>query len=478
MATKLGSSPILRLGTWGVGIVLAFMFVSWLLNDDELPQGDVTKQQSTSAQSLKDAEAAENEKGALANDVKQLFARFDQVNKQNQDLAEQLQKFGKGLSGQSNVTTTQQLTADDIEALITKEVNRRMAAQSSSPELLEGSTSMNVGQSTEDALSAFESGGGAGVGLSGYVVGGNSKATKDDETVEWLLPQDAPVEGGKTVFDGFFDKASEQLDFASDGTLNGGGNKKKTSIQYATIDKDAILYKAMVLNDLIGVVASGDTVQAPFKFKLEVSQENLATSGLYMPHVAMMRLSGYSRGEWATGCVEGIVTGATFVFEDGTISEISTGEDGKEGGNGNQIGYLSDIHGSPCIKGKKYSDLMEYAGVSGGLTALAAAGDALASAQYSVQKSPDNVMQTFDGSLLSNAVGQGASQGINSINQVIATRYANVRDLVVAPAGQYVVMLSQQINIDYNPEGRKILNENFEEELEAYRANKQSVVNP
>lgn len=477
MATKIGSSPILRLGTWGIGIVLAFMFFSWVLNDDELNQAEEKPKPANSTLSKKDAELVEKEKSVIANDVKQLFARFDQVSKQNIELKQQLEKFGKASTGQNSESAGQQLTADDIEALITREVNRRLAAQQSGTEVLEGSTSMNVGQSTEDALSEFESGG-AGVGLGGYVVGGGKNPLKDDEKIEWVLPQDVAVEGGKTVFDGFFNKASEQLDFASDGTLNGGGNKKKTSIQYATIDKDAILYNAMVLNDLIGVVASGDTVQAPFKFKLEVSQENLATSGLYMPHVAMMRLSGYSRGEWATGCVEGIVTGATFVFEDGTISEISAGEEGKDGGNGNQIGYLSDIYGSPCIKGKKYSDLMEYAGISGGLTALAAAGDALASAQYSVQKSPDNVLQTFDGSLLSNAVGQGASQGINSINQVIATRYANVRDLVVAPAGQYVVMLSQQINIDYNPEGRKILNENFEEQLEAYHANKQSVVNP
>jgi integrating conjugative element protein (TIGR03752 family) len=477
MATKIGSSPILRLGTWVLGIVMVFVGFSWLGSDVEIAE-DVNTTQSTKdpKQVKKDAEESVKREGALANDVKQLFARFEQVKQQNAEITEKLKLAGSSGDAPGNVAVSQQFSAEDIEAIVEREVNRRLAEQSGTGKSNAGTTNMNVGKTTDEALLDFESKSGAGVGLDGYVVGATS-ADAVDEKVEWLFPQDTPADDGKTVFDGFFDKASEQLDFSSDATAE-GRNKKESLIQYATIDKDAILYKATVLNDLIGVVASGDTVQAPFKFKLELSQENLATSGLYMPHIAMMRLSGYSRGEWATGCVEGIITGATFVFEDGTISEISTGGSGDSKGSGNQIGYLSDLHGSPCIKGKKYSDLMEYAGISGGLSALAAAGDALASAQYSVQKNADNVMQTFDGSLLSNAVGQGSSQGINTINQVIATRYANVRDLVVAPAGQYVVMMSQQINIDYDPAGRKLLNDNFEQELEAYHAKKHNAVSP
>lgn len=65
--------------------------------------------------------------------------------------------------------------------------------------------------------------------------------------------------------------------------------------------------------------------------------------------------------------------------------------------------------------------------------------------------------------------------GINAINQVVAQRYANVRDIVVAPAGEYVLNMTKQLNIDYDPNGRKLINDDFDSELEAYREDQRIV---
>ncbi len=479
MSTKLQTAPALKLASVALIVVGAIAAVSWLGSDSSEEIGKTTESTGSTTQQpdKKAIKAEEAAKSQQADDIRQLYARFQEVQNQNQASSELLKKIQEQLDAAKGVG----LDPAQLATMVQKEIDKHLAGAAS--------TSMEVGVDTDSALNGVPaqtpvaqpdaSGNGAGVSLKGYdqyVVNNDPSAAPAEEKIEWVLPQDGPAEG--TAVGEFLDKTvgANTLDFSTGGEpkKNGAGqsqDSKKQLIEYATIDKDAILYNAMVLNDLIGVVATGDTVQNPFQFKLELSAENLATSGIYLPDVAMMRMSGIVRGEWVTGCVEAKITGATFVFNDGHISQISVGNVGKDvGGGGSYLGYLTTIHGSPCIKGKKYSNLAEFASITGGLSALAAAGDAVASAQYSVTKDATNVLQTFDGNLASNAAGQGIAEGMNSVNQVIAARYANVRDLVVAPSGQYVVMLSKQLNIDYDPKGRRLLNENFENDLEKYHA--------
>ncbi len=476
MSTKLQTSPVLKLASVVMIVLGAIGFVSWLGTDSPEEVGQTTT--AVTQPTKKEIKADEAAKSQQADDIRQLYARFQEVQNQNQASSELLQQIQKQLEDGKRGG----LDPANLSAMVQQEIDKHLNDAAS--------TSMEVGTQTDDALGDLQfnstatttvpaqprkDAGDAGVTLDGYVVNNGSSLPSSDEKIEWVLPQNAPAEG--SGLDSFFEKATAPLNFGNgeSTTKNSGSDAQgeKKLIEYATIDKDAILYNAMVLNDLIGVVATGDTVQNPFQFKLELSSENLATSGVYLPDVAMMRMSGIVRGEWVTGCVEAKITGATFVFNDGTISQLSIGDVGKDvGGGGSYLGYLTTIHGSPCIKGKKYSNLAEFASITGGLGALAAAGDAVASAQYSVTKDATNVLQAFDGKLASNAAGQGLAEGANSVNQVIAARYANVRDLVVAPSGQYVVMLSKQLNIDYDPKGRKLLNENFESDLEEYHAQK------
>lgn len=499
MATQLSSSPVLKLLSYAAVIGGVVLGVSWLMSSGSEELGSSSKSENATSNQLsrKDARVIENQKSQQADDIKQLFARYELLENEKKNSDDVLRKVAQALeeikSGQS---------PDAIAVAVKAEIDRHLSE-------VDGSTSMVVSKDLDTAISEdtgsslqstvqqeertdpVKSGnvGSAGFSLDGYVVNSERNETlgTDEEAVQWVLPADVVQsesgEGGQG-FDGLLDKTKNALDFGNGPNATQAketaSKEKLKPIEYATIDKDAILYNATVLNELIGVVANGDSVQNPFNFKLELSADNLATSGVYLPDVAMMRMSGFVRGEWVAGCVEAKITGATFVFNDGTISQISIGDVGKGvGGEGAYLGYLTTLHGSPCIKGKKYSNLAEFAGISGGLAALAAAGDAAASAQYSVTKEGSNVLQAFDGNLASNAAGQGLSEGVNTVNQVIASRYANVRDLVVAPSGQYVVMLSKQINIDYDPEGRKLLNENFETELDQYHANKtESALHP
>jgi integrating conjugative element protein (TIGR03752 family) len=305
--------------------------------------------------------------------------------------------------------------------------------------------------------------------LGGYVIG-DEKSTSTEVQYEWTSPI-GEESSEKGLIDGFINKADGAFDISKE--FAGNTSTKIKSIQYATIDKEAILYDAVILTELVGVVASSSTVKSPFKFKLELGQDNLATSGINMPHLAEIRMSGYGVGEWVTSCVQGIITSATFVFSDGTISNAVIGKSGSGkssgGNNQGQIGFITDEYGSPCIKGEKYSDLAEYASVTGGLSVLAGFGSAATNAQFDTQSNASQVNKVFTGDMVKNMAGEGLESGASAINQVMAARYKNIRDLVVADAGQYVtVHLSQQLNIDYDPNGRKILNQNFDVELSEY----------
>ncbi|MBE0362203.1 hypothetical protein PULV_a4014 [Pseudoalteromonas ulvae UL12] len=473
MAGKLSSSPALKLSGYVGAAVLLFFGGSYLFTSEP----EVGKSTNGSQSSQKDTDVdqgptAGSEPGALTNDVRQLYARFNELQSENNQLKDELKDFKKnGVTNNTPVEGQNNISEEQIENMVAKLVSEQVKGEL-------GTSNMNVDQTTDDALLDFGSLNdenkrkGAGVTLNGYKVStqsnGVGQKSSNEDSIEWIVPEgvESSEEGGLS---GFLSEAKDTIPFNN--AKSEEQRRKEQLIQYATIDADAILFGAISLNALIGVTPTDGSVQSPFQFKVELGQENLATSGVYMPDIALMRFSGYAVGEWATGCVEGRITSATFVFNDGAIASITPVDPMKGGGGGknNSIGYLSDRHGTPCIKGEKHSTLLEYASITGSLSGLSAIGEGLSNAQFDIDKTSTGLTQAFTGNQLELAVGDGLSGGINAINQVVAQRYANVRDIVVAPAGEYVLNMTKQLNIDYDPNGRKLINDDFDSELEAYR---------
>lgn len=466
MSTVLQNAPALKLSAIVVGIVVVVGIVSSISSDDK-----------PAPRSSKPVHSQASQKMVAADPQAQDTAAEDRarISAQMQSLLDEVEDLRSKLARSNNGEVI--IPDSKIESLIDKKLRTNEPASQSS-----GQTSMQVNQSTNAALEDYvvspnndnhgtndsntdqnvtldfsEPAPAADRGeasLEGFSVGNFSS----DGQVDWVMPADSEEKGLLDTFN----SEKEKLNFAE----SDSEKEKKKFVQYATIDKEAILYDAIVLTELVGVTAYSGEVTSPYYFKIELGRDNLMTSGIDLPHIAQMRMSGYAVGEWTTSCVQGVVTSATFVFEDGTISTIGAEQ---SAASGQGIGYITDPYGSPCIKGDKYSDLMEYASVAGGLAGITSIGEGLANAQFDTQNSVSGLQQAFTGSSSQLALGKGLSGTTSAITEVVAKRYENTRDIIIAPPGQYVtVQLTKQLEINYDPEGRKILNDNFEEDLADY----------
>lgn len=461
MSTVLNNSPALKLAGVAVIVIGSVMLFS-MGSDESVGSSSSSNEAKAGVQSKSvDPEKLQAEKDTASQDRIRLSAQL-------QALMDEVRTLKGQIAAKQSSTSNVAIDESEVEAIAKRVLTERDTRDAVSS----SSTGMNVGNDIDSELEGYVLGDDVveekpnidfgevsnnenTVGLSGYSVGAESVG---QESVEWVLPADSEDSNG--LFDEFLSKKDE-LNF----TESSEEKKENNFVQYATLDKEAILYDAVLLTDLVGVTAYSGAVTSPYYFKLELGRDNIMTSGINLPHVAQMRMSGYAVGEWSKSCVAGTITSATFVFDDGTIHSVgSTG-----GAQGQGIGYISDPYGSPCITGEKYSDLMEYASVNGGLSALAAIGEGLSSAQFDTLDSASGLQQAFTGSQGELAVGEGLSGASTAFSNVIAKRYENTRDLVIANSGQYVVVqLTQQLAIDYDPNGRKILNENFESDLEEF----------
>jgi integrating conjugative element protein (TIGR03752 family) len=462
MAVVLESSPFLRLVSYVGGVVIIVLLVNVFTAGNNNPSQPVHGNNPPSVVVTEKAAVDDSMSETLEAVSQQLGVTSEKFDELKTSSSESIKKLRAELDESKKSNKSDNINVDELTVYIDNLVNKKI--NSINNEQLAGSSSMHVESDINDIILNEND----DISLGGYVIGAELENNSNQE-YEWTYPVDEKeTESG--LFDGFIDKTNNAFDISKE--LASNSASKIVNIQYATIDKEAILYDAIILTELVGVVASSSTVKSPFNFKLELGQDNLATSGIYMPHLAEIRMSGYGVGEWVTSCVQGIITSATFVFSDGTISNAVVGKDASDqgsGGNQGQIGYITDEYGSPCIKGDKYSDLAEYASVTGGLSVLSGIGSAVSNAQYDTQSSATQVNKVFTGDIAQSIGGEGLEVGANAFNQVMASRYKNIRDLIVADAGQYVtVHLSKQLDIDYNPIGRKILNKNFEEELNEY----------
>jgi integrating conjugative element protein (TIGR03752 family) len=460
MAAKLGTSPLGKLLSM-IGLVIGgIALVAVFMSDENVPtpnapkpEGDLARVVDTSSNAASDT---------INEDMTRLAAQMEAVKRQNDELQKRLA---------ANSERDSIVNGGEVDEVALSQMVDRLVAK----RLGEGSTNMVVSKGVDEELKGYVTTNNeedqppkiefgddpSDVELDGYVIGDDVASPVGTDSIVWINPVGSRDKENGGLF-GDIQESGGGL-FGEDGEGEGETEEDKVKvIEYATLDKEAVLFDALLATDMVGVVPTDGNVQSPFPFKLELGKENFATSNIYMPHLAKMRMSGYAVGEWGKSCVQGIITSATFVFEDGVIATVSGDEGGK-------LAYVTDAYGDPCISGKKYSNLSEYASISGGLSALGAVGSAISAQQFTPTQSAGTTSQVFTGNTAKNAIGSGVSGGLDTVNQAIAARYANVRDLIVARANQVVVIhLLEQLNIDYDPNGRRVINEQFDEELEAY----------
>ena len=224
-----------------------------------------------------------------------------------------------------------------------------------------------------------------------------------------------------------------------------------------TIPPNAILFDAVALTALIGRVPVDGQVIDPLPVKVLAGSDNLAAGGHAVPGLSGMMFSGTAVGDWTLHCVSVRLHDATFIFADGTVQHMAAGGlPGSEAGT--TLGWLSDTQGVPCIPGQ----LLTTAGREAAQRVLLGAARGYANARgeseiTEIISSQSNIIRSLTGSSQNYARNNALDSALAEWEIFAAERDMGGFDAVYVPPGSRVAIhITQQLEIDYPPAGRKL----------------------
>lgn len=231
--------------------------------------------------------------------------------------------------------------------------------------------------------------------------------------------------------------------------------KKSNVIPFFTIPQNSTLLGATSMTALIGRIPIDGKVTDPYPFKIIVGQDNLIANGIELPDVEGAIVSGTSTGDWTLSCVQGKVESISFVFSDGTIASSITGNDKANSEKG--IGWLSDPNGVQCISGERKTNAPEYLTSQFLLSGASAAAQGLAQGQTTTVVDNGSVFSAVTGNQGKFILGQALAGGLKETTDWFRQRYGQNFDAIYVPPGKSIaVHITQELKIDYNPNGRKV----------------------
>jgi len=404
----------------------------------------------------------------LIGEIKRTRGEVEAMREQNRKLFEENQRL---LARDQN-----------IDARIAGEVDRARQQFSAQSQQVQNQA-QNLLEQLQDKMDALSGLGGSlghldvpvGFGLStgdGQTFAGTPPA----QSLVWVQPLDAIASdprsgaGGGFVFPDAFQIADNQAVQAVSERSSETAKPKRTEQTRAvyTLPENATLTGSITMTALLGRVPIDGTVNDPYPFKVLIGKDNLTANGIELPNVQGAVMSGTATGDWTLSCVRGQIESITFVFDDGTLRTLPTPEEtvtraaSRASGDGRirgGIGYLSDPFGVPCIVGTKKSNAAEYLSNQSLLTA---AGAAVASA-FSKDDRGNSGSGTGN-TIISDrnqAFNTILSQGVGDIRQWMDKLYGQAFAAVYVPPQQPVaVHIEQELAIDYEPHGRKVVSDN------------------
>ncbi|GBU09006.1 hypothetical protein AwWohl_01440 [Gammaproteobacteria bacterium] len=239
---------------------------------------------------------------------------------------------------------------------------------------------------------------------------------------------------------------------------NIGAQSKPEPIPIYTIPDTSTLVINSMMTPLIGRVPGtrGD-VADPFRFKFITGAENLATNGHRIPGIANIVWTGFAIGVRDQSCVRAYVDTVTYTFEDGRIHTVTSGK-GSGTSGASVLGYLTDPWGKPCIQGKYYSNASQYLAGRGLAAFTSAIAEGIAQADLTTTTSDSGVTsKNVTGNTGRYIAATGVAGTAQELAEFVKERAAGAFDVIYIPSGMKVqLFVEQQINIDYDPSGRKI----------------------
>jgi integrating conjugative element protein (TIGR03752 family) len=293
----------------------------------------------------------------------------------------------------------------------------------------------------------------APMGYAAVTTGGKGKP----ETLSYVRTS-APADAGAVDAQGAGARAAAQATQAASTAA------KAKPVPYFTLPENSTLVGAVSMTSLIGRVPVDGRVTDPMQFKAVIGRDNLAANGFDLPDdIAGMIVTGIAVGDMTLSCSEGKVYSATFVFNDGSVRTVSARHRGAvqtdQSSQSYGLGYISDMHGNPCIQGKFVTNAPAFLTDLTAMKTLTAAGQAYAAAQQTISQSAlTGTTSAVTGNLGSYALGQAVSAGSDEVSKWLLQRMKNSFDAVVTPSGQQLVVhLDREIDIDKDPNGRKLV---------------------
>jgi cell division protein ZapB len=258
----------------------------------------------------------------------------------------------------------------------------------------------------------------------------------------------------------------------SDSSLPDFNNPLESGEPVYTVPARSTLFDATSMTALIGRVPIGGQVQDPFPVKLIVGSDNMAANGHHIPGLDGVIFDGIARGDWSLSCVSVELTGATYVFDDGTINHMppdkvtsadSLGASFGEGQKSKNIGYISDRQGVPCIAGKRITDAYKQASL---MTILGAAQG------YSKYRADSLRTTGVDGgTVISSVTGDRgeygewglAASGLDKTIDIFEERFQDTFDAIyVAPGQEVAIHVARDLQINHNKNARRVSYESLD----------------
>ncbi|WP_199438340.1 TIGR03752 family integrating conjugative element protein [Vibrio owensii] len=268
--------------------------------------------------------------------------------------------------------------------------------------------------------------------------------------VIWIEPSDMIVttnKDGQIVKE--FPKRDEIAPAESD-ELGIGEEEKVETIPYMTVPANSTLVDSVAMTAVIGRVPQSGTVMDPYRFKVLVGSDNLATNSHTIPNLDSIVMSGVAKGDFSMKCVSGQITSVTYTFIDGTVSTFQTSDT-------DPIGFIADEYGVPCVPGEYLSNADEYLATKAAMGTVSSIAGALAQGEVTSLADGGTVSSVVTGDSLVHATGKGVSQGVQEASDWLDERQASAFDAVFLPVGtELSVHIEREIKIDYAVDGRRV----------------------
>ena len=445
------SNPVLKwvaLGVILVGLILIFKGSQDEQSESYDMTSDKTLQQELAAMNI-DGDSPKETIRTLVAHVKSQEEKTKQVLAMNQELVQENQNTDKKINEQLKKRTKEM--KDDLK----RQNNSLFNGLTGRMNDLTGMLNTQAANTTD----ALGNQGDIPVGL-GFDDG---FANTDHEG--WILPLDLPRPDEQGII--HLNRPGSNTSDSLFDDLNNPANQavaELKKIAWYTVPENATLMGVTAMTGMIGRIPIGGRVVDPYPFKIIVSSDNLATNGHHIPGLSGMIFSGVATGDLMLSCISAKLYSVTYTFDDGTIvtqRETQGADVGVQEDTGTQrrgLGWLSDEWGNPCIKGELITNAPSFLATQFGLSAAEGYARALAENETtSVVTTSGAVVDSTTGDATKRAGGEAVADGFSSISEWLSARQQDSFDAVFVPSGTKVaVHIETQLEIDYDPSGRKL----------------------